>query len=72
MADESLILEILKRMQGDLSALRHDVGVMRVRMLALEDHQRGIITLLGGIRAGLDQLNSLVARVERRLDIVEA
>jgi hypothetical protein len=72
MPDESLILEILKPMQADMSAVRHDMGVMRVRMSAMEDHQRGMITSLGGIQADIDQLNTRVARIERRLDIVEA
>jgi hypothetical protein len=70
--EDSLILEVLKRMQADVAALRHDVGVMRVPMSAIEDHQRCLITSLGGIKADLDQLNTRVARIERRLDIVEA
>jgi enoyl reductase-like protein len=45
---------------------------MRVRVSAMEDHQRGMITSLGGIQADIDQLNTRVARIERRLDIVEA
>lgn len=72
MANESLILEILKRMQSDLSAPRHDLDTMKVRMPAFEDHQHGIITSLGGNQADLNQLNTRVARIERRLDIVEA
>jgi hypothetical protein len=41
-------------------------------MSTIEDHQRGIITSLGGIQADPDQINTRVARMERRLDIVEA
>jgi hypothetical protein len=72
MADETLILEILKRIQADVSDLRRDFDLMRVRMSAFEDHMRGVITTLGGIQADLDQLNTRVGRIERRLDIVDA
>jgi hypothetical protein len=72
MADDSLILGILKQIQADTSQMRHDFDIMRVRLSAIEDHQRGMITTLGGIQSDLDQLNRRVQRIERRLDIVEA
>jgi hypothetical protein len=72
MPDEGVILEILKRIQADGAETRRRVELLSVRMSAMEDHIRGIITTLGAIQADLDQLNTRVHRIERRLDIVEA
>jgi hypothetical protein len=71
MANEDLILEILKRVQLDTSETRRRVELLEMRMLAMEDHMRGIMTSVAGIHADLAQLNARVDRIERRLDLVE-
>lgn len=72
MANEDLILEILKRMESDIADVRRRVEGMEVRMSSFEDYVRGIMTTLGGMQADLSQLNARVLRIERRLDLVEA
>ena len=46
MTDEraDLMLEILKRIQTDLDLVKREQKSQGTRLLAMEDHQRGIIT----------------------------
>ena len=72
MANDDMILEILKRIQADVAETRRRAESMEVRMSSMEDHMRGIMTSLGGIQSDLLQLNARVDRIDRRLDLVEA
>jgi hypothetical protein len=72
MAEASLILEILKRIGADTADTRRRFESFEVRMSAFEDHLRGIMTTLAGIRGDIDDLRHRFERIERRLDIVEA
>jgi archaellum component FlaC len=72
MANEELMLEILKRIQADGAETRRRVESIEVRMSSFEDHMRGIMITLGGMQHDLTQLNARVDRIERRLDLVEA
>jgi hypothetical protein len=70
-ANEDLILEILKRVQADVSETRRRMESFEMRLLALEDHMRGFLTSLAGVHSDLLQLNGRVDRIERRLGLVE-
>jgi hypothetical protein len=72
MANEDIIIDILKRIQADAAETRRRVESLDVRMSSLEDHMRGVMTSLGGIHSDLSQLNARVDRIERRLDLVNA
>ncbi len=72
MADDSIILEILRRIQTDVAETRREVEFIKIRMSAFEDHLRGVMTTLAGIQSDLSQLNTRVDRIERRLDLVDA
>jgi hypothetical protein len=66
-----LIVEILKRMQGDLASVRRDMSSMAVRVSALEDFTRGITTSVFGMQADITAINHRLDRIERRLDLTE-
>ena len=66
-----MILEILKKMQGDLSSVKREVTTLAVRCSAIEDHMRGVITAQFGMQADLSAVNSRLDRIERRLELSE-
>jgi len=70
-ANEDLMLEILKRLQGDNAEFRRRFDGIDVRLSAHDDYFRGIITTLSGVLSDLGQLNRRVDRIERRLGLVE-
>ncbi len=66
-----LILEILKKMQGDISDMKHDMSSLNMRVSALEDHFRGTLTTLYGIQSDVAHLKGRVDRIEERLGLRE-
>jgi predicted nuclease with TOPRIM domain len=70
MANEDLILEILKRVQADVSETRRRCQSLEMRMSALDDHMRGLQTGYAGVHSDLTQINARVGRIEQRLDLV--
>lgn len=71
MANEDLILEILKRVQADSAETRRRMGGFETQLSAHDDHLRGLLTSLAGVQSELRQLNGRVDRIERRLDLVD-
>jgi len=71
MANEDLMLEILKRLQADNGEIRRRLDGIETRLSAHDDYFRGIMTTLAGMHSDLSQLNARVDRIERRLDLVE-
>ena len=67
----SLIVEILRKMQGDLASVRREVTTLAVRCSAIEDHMRGIITAQFGMQADLSAVNGRFDRIEHRLELSE-
>ena len=66
-----LILEILKKMQGDMGEIKRDMSSLNMRVSALEDHLRGTLTTLYGIQSDVAHLKSRVDRIEERLGLRE-
>ena len=64
-----LILEILKRMQGDVSEIKRDMSSLGMRVSALEDHFRGTLTTLYSIQADVGHLKNRVDRIEERIGL---
>ena len=71
MDNGDIILEILKKMQNDLSSVKRDVSSHAVRLSAIEDHMRGIITSQFGTQADVSAINERLDRIERRLELSE-
>lgn len=68
---ESLMLEILKRLQGDMSEMKQDMRDMKIRTGLLEGHTASLLTAQHHTNERLDRINDRVERIERRLEIVE-
>jgi hypothetical protein len=66
-----LILEILKRIQGDVAEIKREQASQGMRISALEDHFRGTLTTLYGIQADVAHLKVRVDRIEERLGLRE-
>jgi predicted nucleic acid-binding Zn-ribbon protein len=70
MANEDFIIEMLKRIQADMSDVRRRMDSMEVRQSAIEDHVKGVMTSVLGMHSDLQQMNVRIDRIERRLDLV--
>lgn len=71
MADDKadLMIEILKRIQADVSDVKHELASQSLRIAALEDHFRGTLSTLYGIQADVSRLKDRVDRIEQRLGL---
>jgi predicted nucleic acid-binding Zn-ribbon protein len=70
--DPSLIYEILKKMQADMSDMKADIGELKMRATATDEHLSGIFISTTGINNRMDRLDSRLERIERRLDLTDA
>ena len=61
---DSLILQLLRRMDEKLDRVGGDVHDLKVRVTGVEEG-------VAGIHRRLDRLDGRVERIERRLDLVE-
>ena len=66
-----LILEILKKMQGDVADIKREISSLGTRVSSLEDHFRGTLTTLYGIQSDVAHLKNRVDRIEERLGLRE-
>ena len=64
-----LVLEILKSIQGDISAIKREQASQGIRLHAMEDHQRGIMTSIYGMQADIADLKIRVDLIEKRLGL---
>ncbi|HEX8446637.1 MAG TPA: hypothetical protein VF649_08485 [Sphingomonas sp.] len=65
------MLEILKGIQSDVGAIKREQASQGIRLLALEDHVRGLVTTIYGIQADVADLKTRVDRIERRLGLTD-
>ena len=69
---ESQILEILKRIQADLADVKQDIRDLKMRVGILEGHMSGLVAAQHLTNERLDRTDERIARIERRLDLVDA
>jgi hypothetical protein len=69
---DSLVLETLRRIRGSQERSELDIADVKARLSAMEQHQGQILVLLGSLNQRMDRFEERMARVERRLDLVEA
>ena len=62
-------LELLRRMNAKLDTLGLEVGDLKLRMAAVEDHLSGIAVSNAGITHRLDRVDGRLNRMERRLEL---
>jgi predicted RNase H-like nuclease (RuvC/YqgF family) len=66
-----LMLEILKGIQADIGVMKRDLSSLTMRTVALEEHQRGLLTSIHGMQADMSDLRTRVDRIERRLGLTD-
>jgi predicted nucleic acid-binding Zn-ribbon protein len=69
---ESVFLEILKRIQSEMSDMRDDISELKTRATALDEHMGGLIIQVSGNNNRLDRMDERLKRIERRLEIADA
>ena len=67
-----LIYSVLQKMQADLTELRFDVGELKMRATATDEHLGNLVLGVSGVNRRLDRVEERLSRVERRLDLTEA
>ena len=65
-------LELLRRMNGKMDAIGLELGDMKPRMAAVEDHLSGFTVSNAGITHRLNRIEGRLDRLEPRLDMREA
>jgi hypothetical protein len=65
------MLEMLKKIQSDVSLVRREQTSQSTRLLAMEDHQRGMITSLMGVVTSIHGVEVDVAHLKDRVDRIE-
>ncbi len=73
MTDEraDIMLEILKTIQSDASAIRREQTSQGIRLLSLEDHVRGLVGTIYGIQSDVADLKMRVDRIDKRLGLMD-
>ena len=71
-ADQSFMLEMLKRIQADLSALKSDVMEMKVQQSLMGQQLGALTTAFYTSQSRLDKIDGRLERIERRLELTDA
>jgi septal ring factor EnvC (AmiA/AmiB activator) len=69
---ESLILENLKNIQGRLARMEADMQDLKLRQSAVEGHLGQQSVQIAALNARMDRFDERMARIERRLDLIDA
>ncbi|MBA3517531.1 MAG: hypothetical protein H0T75_07790 [Rhizobiales bacterium] len=74
MADQvdNLVLEQLRHIRFGVDALRETVADHGVRLSSMEEHTGQVLVQLAGLNRRMDRFDERLARIERRLELVEA
>ena len=66
-----LRLALLKQIQHDVTAAKREQTAMAVRMAAVEEHQRAIMTSIHGIYPEISDLKTRADRIEKRIGLMD-
>jgi ubiquinone biosynthesis protein UbiJ len=69
---ESLVLEQLRRLGQQVQSIADDIGDIKLRITATEEHLASMMMSIAGVNARMDKIDARVARIERRLDLTDA
>jgi predicted nucleic acid-binding Zn-ribbon protein len=74
MAEEpnNLMLEILRRLQTDMAALKEGQRTANVHLAAIESHMAGFHLTVSAHTDELVELKQRIERIERRLELTDA
>ena len=68
---ESLVLEILKRLQAEFALMRQDMSGMRAEMLSIKQHMAAFMSHELTQDSDVASIKLRLDRIERRLDLSE-
>ncbi|MBL8253812.1 MAG: hypothetical protein JNJ76_09445 [Candidatus Competibacter sp.] len=68
-ADQSLMLEILKRLQADMSDVKRDLAGIRVEISAMGQQLGALTSAVYSGKSEMDDLRRRVERIEHRLEL---
>lgn len=71
-ADFTLMFNILKQVQADVSDIKHRLTGVEVQLTAMGQQLAGLTTAVYGQKGDVDDLRRRVERIERRLEITDA
>lgn len=69
--DTGLLVELLRRIQADVSDIKADIGELKMRATAVDEHLSGIFIATTGMNNRVDRLDQKLGRIERRLDLTD-
>jgi hypothetical protein len=74
MAEETdnLVLEMLRRIRASQERTELDIADLKGRVSALEQVTGQVLVLLGTMAQRMDRFDERLARIERRLDLIDA
>ena len=67
----NLVLEMLKRLRASVERMELDIQDVKTRVTGIEVNGAQLATLVAAQSGRLDRIDERVARIERRLDLVE-
>ena len=69
--DTSLLMEIMRKIQTDISDIKSDMSELKMRATATDEHLSGIFVSTTGINNRIDRFDARLERIERRLDLTD-
>jgi predicted nucleic acid-binding Zn-ribbon protein len=69
---ENLTLKFMRRLDTRLDRLESDIGDIKLRVTATEEHLASIMMSMAGVNSRVDKIDDKLSRVERRLDLTDA
>lgn len=67
-----LTLVFMHRLDQRLDRLESDIGDIKLRSTATEEHLASIMMSVAGLNSRMDKIDGRLARVERRLELTDA
>lgn len=71
-ADQSFMLELLKRIQADMADMKRDMTGIRVEIAAMGQQLGALTSAVYSSKSDTDDLRRRIERIERRLEISDA
>jgi septal ring factor EnvC (AmiA/AmiB activator) len=69
---ENMMLVFLRRIDERLDRMEGDLGDIKLRMTASEEHLASMMMSLAGVNSRMDKIDARLVRIERRLELTEA
>jgi archaellum component FlaC len=69
---ENMTLVFLRRIDERLDRIEGDLGDIKLRMTASEEHLASMMMSLAGVNSRMDKIDARLTRIERRLELTEA